>query len=122
MFDLKKFLLSFSYAFQGIVYALKNNQNLRIHFIIALLVIIASIMLHITGFEMGIIGVMILLVISAEMINTAIEQMVDFLVNEHRKEAKNAKDMAAGMVLVTAFGSVIVGILIFAPHIFKLFR
>lgn len=66
---------------------------------------------------MGILGVMILLVLSAEMINSAIEKMVDLITLEHRKEAKIAKDVAAGMVLLTALGSIIVGVLIFVPHI-----
>lgn len=65
---------------------------------------------------------MILLVISAEMINTSIEEMVNLIANDHRKEAKIAKDVAAGMVLVTALGSIIVGVLIFTPYILKLFR
>ena len=71
---------------------------------------------------MGILGIMILLVISAEMINTAIEKMVDLITTEHRKEAKIAKDVAAGMVLVNSLGSVIVGLIIFIPHILALFH
>lgn len=112
--------MSFNYAFEGIFHALKFNQNLRIHFVMAALVIIASIVLDVNAFEMGILGVMILLVISAEMVNTAIEEMVDYVINEHKKEAKIAKDVAAGMVLLTAIGSIIVGVLIFMPHVLKL--
>lgn len=103
----------------GIVYAFLNNQNLRIHFIFAILVIFLSIYFRISGFEMGILGVMILLVLCAEMINTAIEQMVDFVTREHREEARIAKDVSAGMVLLTAVGSIIVGVLIFVPHFFR---
>ncbi len=113
---------SFGYAFQGIYFAFKYNRNIRIHFAAAILVIIASIILKVNAFEMGILGIMILLVICTEMINTAIEEVVNLLVNEHRKEAKIAKDVSAGMVLLTAMGSVIVGILIFVPHILKFFR
>ncbi|MGA2967608.1 MAG: diacylglycerol kinase family protein [Candidatus Levyibacteriota bacterium] len=115
-------LKSFKYAFQGIYYALKFNRNIRIHFIAAILVIIASIILKVNAFEMGILGVMILLVICTEMINTAIEEVVNLLTNEHRVEAKIAKDVSAGMVLLTAMGSIIVGVLIFVPHILKLFK
>lgn len=122
MIDQEKLLLSFRYAFAGIFWALRHNRNLRIHFVVALLVIVASLLFQVNPFEMGILGVMILLVICAEMINTAIEQMVDFVVNEHKREAKIAKDVSAGMVLLTAIGSVIVGILIFVPHIVRLFR
>lgn len=122
MTDQEKLLLSFRYAFEGIFWALRHNRNLRIHFVVAALVIVVSLLFQVNPFEMGILGVMILLVICAEMINTAIEQMVDFVVIEHKREAKIAKDVSAGMVLLTAIGSVIVGILIFVPHIVRLFR
>lgn len=112
---------SFSYAFEGILYALKNNQNLRIAFAGAIFVILASIYFHVSPFEMGILGVMILLVISAEMINSAIEQMVDLITTEHKKEAKIAKDVSAGMVLLILLGSIIVGLLVFIPYVLRFF-
>lgn len=118
----KRLLKSFKHAFEGVYFALKYNQNLRVHFGVAALVIIASICFHVNAFEMGILGVMILLVIASEMINTAIEEMTDLITKEHREEAKIAKDVSAGMVLVAALGSVIVGVLVFTPHILKLFR
>lgn len=118
----RKLIDSFKYALEGVHFAFRNNQNLQIHIAIAILVAIMSIVFRINGFEMGILGVIILLVIAAEMINTSIEEMVDLITNEHRKEAKIAKDVAAGMVLVTAVGSIIVGILVFLPHILRLFR
>ncbi len=116
----RSLISSFGFAIEGIVHALKTNRNLRIHFIVAFLVIIASLFFEVNPFEMGILGVMILLVISSEMINTAIEEMVNLIATDHRKEAKIAKDVAAGMVLLASIGSVIVGILIFAPYILKL--
>ena len=115
-------LSSFKYAFMGIYYALKFNRNVRIHFVAAILVIIASIIFKVNAFEMGILGVMILLVICTEMINTAIEEMVNLLINEHRQEAKIAKDVSAGMVLLTAIGSLIVGFLVFTPYVLKFFK
>ncbi len=122
MINNKSIIISFKVAFEGIYYALKYNRNIRIHFIAAVLVIIASIYFKVNAFEMGILGIMILLVICTEMINTAIEEMVNLLVNEHRQEAKIAKDVSAGMVLLTVMGSVIVGILVFTPHILKLLK
>lgn len=112
---------SFGYALSGIWYAFKYNQNLRIHFVAAILVIELSIIFHVTPFEKGILGLMILLVMCTEMVNTAIEQMTDLITKEHREEAKIAKDVSAGMVLLTAIGSVIVGILIFIPYILRFF-
>src|SRR3989344_2749692 len=95
---------------------------MRVHLAVAILVIVASIFFKVSPFEMGILGVMILLVLSAEMINTSIEEMTNLITREHRKEAKIAKDVSAGMVLVVIVGSVIVGVLVFLPHVLRLFR
>jgi len=122
MINVKKLIKSFKYAFEGIDYALNNDQNLVIHFIAASLVIIASIFLDVSPYEMGILGITILVVIATEMINSAIEKMVELITKEHREEARIAKDVSAGMVLLTAIGSVIIGILIFLPFILRLFR
>lgn len=112
---------SFQYAFEGLFHTFKCNQNFRIQIVGALLVILASIFFKVNAFEMGILGVMILLVMCAEMINTALEEMVNLITTNHQKEAKIAKDVAAGMVLLTFLGSIIVGLLIFIPHVLKLF-
>ena len=111
---------SFGFALQGIKYALMNDQNFRVHIAVALIVIAASIYFDVNPFEMGILGVMIVLVIATEMINTAIENMVDLITKEHREEAKIAKDVSSGMVLISSLGALIVGFLIFTPHILDL--
>src|SRR5258708_38010945 len=121
MVDTERLYKSFSYALEGIQFAFTHNQNLRIAFIGGAIVAVFSLLLDISPFEMGILGVMILLVICAEMMNSAIEEMVNFLINEHRREAKIAKDVSAGMVLITLAGSIIVGFLVFLPHIYSLF-
>lgn len=115
----KSLIKSFGYALEGLSHAIKQNRNLKIHFTIALIVIFVSMFFHVTPLEMGILGVMILLVIASEMINTAIEEIVNLITNEHKKEAKIAKDVAAGMVLISSVGSVIIGVLIFVPYILK---
>ena len=122
MIEFSRLFKSFEHAFEGLEHSFKRDQNLRIHFFIAIFVVIASIFFKINPFEMGILGIMILLVMVTEMINTALERTVDLIVKEHREDAKIAKDVAAGMVFLTAAGSLIVGILIFLPHILKLFR
>lgn len=116
----RRLIHSFGFAFEGVRHALQYDQNLRIHFIAAFFVMAASLFFKVTPFEMGILGVMIVLVIVTEMINTAIENMVDLISKEYHLEAKIAKDVAAGMVLVTVVGSVIVGILIFTPYLLRL--
>ncbi len=122
MINFKKFYKSVSYAVEGIRYAFHSDQNLIIHCFMALFVILMSLALRVTPFEMGILGVTILVVISAEMVNSAIEKMVDLITKEHRAEAKIAKDVSAGMVLLTAIGSAIIGVLIFAPYLLRFFR
>lgn len=117
----RKLVKSFDYAINGIHYAFRSQQNVRIHVLAAILVIAAGIFFKINPFEMGIVAVMVLLVLVTEMINTAIEMMVDLITKEHREEAKIAKDVASGMVLVTALGSILVGILIFLPYIIRYF-
>ena len=112
---------SFRFAIEGIRLAYKYNRNIRIHTLFAALAIILSLVLGIAWFEFGLILVVILLVMSAEMINTAIEEMVDLIIQEHREQAKIAKDAAAGMVLITAIGSVVIGAIVFLPYIFRLF-
>lgn len=112
---------SFGYAVNGIRFALKEDQNIRIHLVAAIVVIGLSFFFQVNAFEMGILGVMILLVITTEMINTALEKTVDLITKEYREEAKIAKDVGAGMVLISAVGSVIVGVLIFAPYISRYF-
>ena len=121
MINIPQLLKSFTYAFEGVIHALKSDQNLRIHFIVAFVVVAVSVYLNVTPYEMGILGVMILLVIITEMINTAIEHMVDLITKEHREEAKLAKDVSSGMVFVAAVGSVIVGILILSPYVLRMF-
>lgn len=112
---------SFAYSFEGLAHAIRENQNMRIHIAIAVIVVLFGLMLGVSRFEMVILAVMILLVLITEMINTALEEMVDLIVTEHRRQAKIAKDVASGMVLVAAIGSIAVGIFIFVPHILKLF-
>jgi diacylglycerol kinase len=121
-FNPKRFIRSFRYAFEGIHYAFKNDQNLLAHILVAFLVMNVSIALKVTPFEMGILGLTIMMVIVAEMVNSAIEKMVDLITKEHREEAKIAKDVSAGMVLLTAFAAAIIGSLIFLPYILRLFK
>lgn len=117
----KSLLSSFKYALEGVWHAFKHNRNLRIAFILALLTVLLGLYFQIKSLEMVIIVIAILLVILSEMINTSLEEMVDLITQEHRKEAKIAKDVGAGMVLVATIGSVVIGLFIFLPYILKLF-
>lgn len=111
---------SFQFAISGIIQALRDNRNLKIHVLIGILVFVLSFILGLAKIEKIIIMLMVMLVISAEMINTSIEEMIDLITNEHRQEAKKAKDVAAGMVLVISLFAVVVGITILYPYILRL--
>ena len=112
-----KFVFSFGYAISGIVHAVRENRNMQIHLLIALLVVLAGFFFRVKKDEFVDLAVMIILVLSAEMINTALEEMTDLITTEHRQEAKVAKDVAAGMVLVVSIGAAIIGIYIFIPYV-----
>lgn len=122
MINIRRLLKSFTYAASGIDHALNNDQNLIVHFIGACVVIILGIILKVNTYEMGLLGLTIVMVIATEMINTAIEKMVDLITKEHRMEAKIAKDVSSGMVLVTAIGAVVIGLIVFVPHILDLLK
>jgi diacylglycerol kinase len=117
----KPFIKSFKYAIEGLIYSIKFNRNFKTHLLAALIVIVASVFFHVKASEAEILGVLILLVILSEMINSSIEEMTDLITREHREEAKIAKDVAAGMVFVAAIGAAIIGVIIFVPYILRLF-
>ncbi len=115
---MKKLLKSFKYAFEGIFTGIKEEQNMKVHIVIMILVIIFGIMLKISTIEWIICIVLFGLVISMELINTAIENTVDLITEEKNPKAKISKDVAAGAVLVSAISSLIIGLIIFIPKIF----
>lgn len=118
---MKKFLKSFRYAFEGIFTGIKEEQNMKIHIAIMILVIIFGILLKISKVEWIICIALFGLVISMELINTAIENAVDLITKEKNKQAKIAKDVAAGAVLVSAIASAIIGLIIFVPKVILIF-
>ena len=114
----KKFsILTFKYAFRGLVAALKEEPNLKFHFLIAILVIIISFYLKISKSDWITIILVIGFVIAIELTNTAIEAVVDKFVDIEHPGAKLAKDISAGAVLVTAIAAALVGIIIFMPYL-----
>ena len=120
--DKKRLRNSFKYALDGIKTAYKDEQNLRIHTIAAILVVIASIFLKLSVFEFSICLILIGLVLMAEFFNTAIENMVDMITLEENPYAKKAKDVAAAGVLVFVFFSAVIGVIIFLPKIIDLIK
>lgn len=116
----KNVISSFKYAFQGMFSALKTERNLKIHVTIMILVIIAAIVLKISKIEWIICIILFGLVIGGEMLNSAIETVVDIAMPDINSKAKFAKDAAAGAVLVFAIASAIIGFMIFGPKLIAL--
>jgi len=110
-------ILSFRYAIVGIVSALKEEPNLKFHFLAAVFVISLSIILNISRIDWMIVLFLTGFVISVELTNTAIEAIVDAFTEKEHPGAKLAKDISAGAVLIAAATSTILGLLIFLPYI-----
>ncbi len=108
-----KFWRSFNHAFEGIMYAARTQQNMRVHFIIALLVVLASLFLRLDRYYVVELVIIIAVVLALELLNTAVEAIVDLLTVTHHPLAKTAKDAAAGAVLVASIAAIVVGYLVF---------
>lgn len=104
---------SFNSALEGIVYALRTQRNVKIHFAVTALVLFASVWLSITKVELILLLITIALVLVTEMVNSSLEVMLDLAVERYHPLARIAKDVAAGAVLFAALNAVVVGYLIF---------
>jgi len=109
---------SFKYAIEGLLSSFKTERNMRIHISIMFIVIIAGFILRISSLEWALCFILFGGVISSELINTAIEKLIDIAMPYRNENAKLAKDIAASAVLIWAIVSLIIGIIIFIPKIF----
>ncbi len=109
----RKLMDSFNDAIEGIIYALKTQRNMRIHFLLAITILFFSLFFNLSRFEILILFFTIALVIVAEMINTSIEATIDLITDRYHELAKIAKNVAAGAVLIAAVNAIIVGYIIF---------
>ena len=117
-----KFINSFRYAFSGLKASYKSEHNMRIHFLIAVLVIILGLFFNITQIEWIFVTLAIGLVISAEIINTGVEKLVDLVTTKYSEEARDAKDISAAFVLITSLVASVVGLIIFIPYVIDWIR
>ena len=118
---IKRLFKSFKYAFDGLKYAFKYEQNILVHTLATILVIIFGIYFKLSSLEWVAIFLSIGLVIATELINTSIEATIDLITNQVNPLAKIAKDTAAGAVLVFGFTALVIGLIIFLPKIMGLF-
>jgi diacylglycerol kinase (ATP) len=117
-----KFIQSFRYAFAGLGYCFRTQRNFRIHIASAFLAGLLGAFLGLSLTEWAVLALLVVMVIAAEMVNTMVEALVDLVTIEYHPLAKVAKDVAAGVVLLTAIGAVVVGLLIFGPKILTALR
>jgi diacylglycerol kinase (ATP) len=108
---------SFNYATEGIIHVLRTQRNLRIHFAVAFIVLIAALVINVTKLELIALLISITFVLIAEMLNTAIEAAIDIATTSFDPMAKLAKDIAAGAVLIATINALAVGYLVFAGKV-----
>jgi len=116
----KRFLNSFKYSIDGLVYAYKYEQSMMIHFIATILVLFVNILFKVTGTEWLITFLAIGMVLAAELINTAIEAVVDLVTVEIHPLAKIAKDCGSAATFVLSMMAAVIGLVIYIPYIINL--
>lgn len=109
--------ISLKNALSGLKYAFNSQPNFKIHLALSFLVILAGFYLEVPLSGITILVLTIIFGMGAEMINTSLESMTDLITKEWRQEAKIAKDVSAGMMLLTAIGAILVALLILGPKI-----
>lgn len=111
---------SFNHAFRGIGIIFKTQHNAWIHAVVAVIVVVLGIWLQISHLEWGLLILSIAAVLAAEGFNTALEIDIDLTSPDEHPYARDTKDVAAGAVLLTVCGAIIVGLIIFLPKVYAL--
>jgi len=119
---LRKWTESANHAIEGILHAAKTQRHVRFHLYAAAGVMILSFALGVSGLEFIIIGFCVGLVIVAELLNTAVEEMIDLVSPNYNEKARVAKDIAAGAVFISALISAVVAYVVLLPHLTKAFK
>ena len=120
--DIKKrgfgrFLRSFGYSIDGLKYAYKYEQSMLIHIMVTIAVIIVNIFFGVTAMEWLITFIAIGMVLSSELINTAIEAVVDLVTLEIHPLAKIAKDCGSAATFVLAMMAAVIGLIVYIPYV-----
>lgn len=111
---------SFGYAFEGIFAVVKKERNMKIHCGMMILVIGAGLLFQISIMKWCLCFILFGLIMALEMVNTAVEAVVDLVTEEKKPLAKLAKDAASGAVLIAAIMAAVVGIMLFVPELLQL--
>ncbi len=108
---------SFNYALEGIIHVLRTQRNMRIHFVVAIAVIVLALTVAVSRTDLIVLLISITFVLIAEMINSAIEGAIDVATTSFDPLAKLAKDVAAGAVLIASLNAVAIGYLVFSARV-----
>jgi len=115
----KNVLESLNCAIEGVIYAFKHQRHIRYHYAIAAGALLLSLILDLTTTEFVLFSLSIIILLFAEMFNTAIETTVDLLEEKYHELARAAKDIAAGAVLISSIGVFIMGYIIFSKYLYE---
>jgi diacylglycerol kinase (ATP) len=118
---LRKVIESANYAIEGILHAATTQRHVRYHFYAAVLILLLGLILGVTRFEFIVIVIVAIMVLAVEILNSAIEETVNIIFQEYDRRAKVIKDLAAGAVLITAVGAMIVGYVVFYKYFIGFF-
>jgi len=110
---MSRFLVSLGYALEGIRFGIKTQRHLRFHLVAACLALVAGLWKGLQPVAWGLLVLLIAAVVAAELINTAIEAVVDLVSPLPHPLAKAAKDTAAGAVLVLAAAALVIAVVLF---------
>ncbi|MCX6811800.1 MAG: diacylglycerol kinase family protein [Candidatus Berkelbacteria bacterium] len=116
--DFKRLAKSFRFATRGTITVIKEEQNIKIYLLIALVNLVLGWFSHLNYTEWAIIVIAVSVTMGVEILNIALEELLDMISPEYNGRTKVIKDIAAGSALVTAIASIIVAILIYFPHWF----
>lgn len=119
-FSIKSRIRSFSNAFRGLGLFFKQEHNARIHAVVAVITVVSGLLVGLSRIEWIAVFFAIGMVIATEAMNTTVEYLCDFVSSEYNDTIKKIKDLAAGAVLICAIAAVIIGCIVFIPHLITL--
>ncbi len=112
----RTFIESLNDAVEGFVHVVKHERNMRIHFLIGFLVLVAALIVGVSRLEWIILCCAVSFVLVAEMVNSVVEEIVDIVHEEFHPAARLIKDMSAGVVLLSVLNAIVVGVLVFSKY------
>jgi diacylglycerol kinase len=120
-FSYRKFLRSFYYAGRGLYRLIETEQNARVHLVASIILAICAYAFQLSRVEIAILFFAVVLVFAIEIMNTAIEKLLDIVHPESHSQIAYIKDALAGAVLIAALIALGVGVFVFYPHIVRIF-